>query len=72
VIVWQGTLPTDTVQVVRFQVTPAISASGTLSLSPVIMNTAWLTDTVYGRGVSATTIVNGWHVYLSLMMRGYP
>jgi hypothetical protein len=37
-----------------------------------IVNTAWLTDTEYGRSVAATVIVNGWHVYLPLVMRQSP
>ena len=65
----QGTLPTDTVQVVRFQVTPGITGTEALSLSQPIVNTAWLTDTERGWTVSATVIVNGWRVYLSLAVK---
>jgi len=71
-IVWQGTLPTDTVQVVRFQVTPGITGTGALSLSQPIVNTAWLTDTYSGFGVSATVIVNGQRIYLPLVLRQSP
>jgi hypothetical protein len=71
-IVWQGTLPTDTVSIACFQVTPRISATGVLSLSPAIINTAWLTDTEYGRSVSATVIVNGSRAYLPQTMRQVP
>jgi hypothetical protein len=71
-IVWKGTLPTSTVSIARFQVTPRISATGVLSLSPAIVNTAWLTDTGYGRSVSATVIVNGSRVYLPQTMRQVP
>jgi hypothetical protein len=68
-IVWEGVLPTDTVGTVRFQVTPGITGSGSLDLSSPIVNTAWLTDTDSGLGVSATSIVNGWHFYLPLILR---
>ncbi len=70
-IVWQGVLPTDTVQVIRFQVTPGITGTGSLSLSPPIINTAWLTDTENDRGVSAAVIVNGRRVYLPLVVRNH-
>jgi uncharacterized repeat protein (TIGR01451 family) len=68
-VLWKGTLPTDTVEVIRFQVTPGITGTGSLSLSLPIVNTAWLTATESGRSVSATVIVNGWHLYLPLMLR---
>jgi uncharacterized repeat protein (TIGR01451 family) len=70
--VWQGTLPTGTVEIIRFQVTPGITGTGSLSLALPIVNTAWLTDTVYGRSVSSTVIVNGWRVYLPLVIRQSP
>jgi hypothetical protein len=54
---------------VRFQVTPGVTGTGSLSLSLPIVNTAWLTDTHSGWSISATTIVNGRRVYLPLMMR---
>jgi hypothetical protein len=60
VVSWVGDLPGDAVQTVRFQVTSQMADTGTLSLSPPIMNTAWLTDTDRGFSVSATVIVNGW------------
>ena len=60
---------TDTVQVVQFQVTPGITDTGSLLLSPPIVNTAWLIDTEIGLGVSATSIVNGLHQYLPLVVR---
>jgi hypothetical protein len=66
-VVWQGTLPTDTVQVIRFQATPGITGTEALSLSLPIVNTAWVTDTESGRSVSATVIVNGWRFYLPLI-----
>jgi len=66
-ILWQGTLPTDTVQTVRFQVTPGITGTAVLSLSQPIVNTAWLADTQDSRSVSATVIVNGSHIYLPLI-----
>ncbi len=67
--VWQGTLPTDTVQTIRFQVTSSITGTEALSLSPPIVNTAWLTDTESGWSISATVVVNVWHIYLPLTMR---
>lgn len=69
-IIWQGTLPTDSVQVIGFQVTPGITGTvGSLSLALPIINTAWLTDTQSGASVSATTIVNGWRTYLPVAIR---
>ncbi len=68
-ILWEGTLPTDTVEVIRFQVTPGITGTGSLSLSLPIINTAWLTATESGRSVSSRVVVNGWHIYLPLVMR---
>ncbi|MDY7080602.1 MAG: hypothetical protein SXV54_27285 [Chloroflexota bacterium] len=68
-IVWEGTLPTDTVQTIRFRVTPGITGTGSLSLSFPIVNTAWLTCTESGRSVSALAIVNGRRVYLPLVVR---
>jgi hypothetical protein len=66
---WQGTTPTDTAQVIRFQVTAGITGTGSLSLSLPIVNTAWLTDTESGWSVSATVIVNGYYLYLPLILR---
>jgi hypothetical protein len=71
-VVWEGTLSTNTVQVVRFQVTPGITGTEALSLSLPIINTAWLTVTAGAesdRSISATVIVNGWRVYLPLALR---
>jgi hypothetical protein len=68
-ITWQGTLPTDTASLLRFQVTPGVSGTGSLSLLLPIANTAWLTDTQNGRGVSATAIVNGQRIYLPCVVR---
>jgi hypothetical protein len=68
-ILWQGTLPTATVQTIRFQVTPGITGTGSLLLAPPIVNTAWLTDTDNDRSVLDTVIVNGRHVYLPLIVR---
>lgn len=53
----------------RFQVTPGITGTGSLSLAQPIANTAWMTDTENGASVSATVIVNGWHTYLPLVLR---
>ncbi len=67
---WQGTLPTDTVQVIRFQVTTGITGTaGSLALP--IVNTAWLTDTENGRVISDMVIVNGKRVYLPLALRHF-
>lgn len=66
-IVWQGTLPTDSVPTVRFQVARGITGTGSLDLAPAIINTAWLTDIENTRAVSATVIVNARHVYLPLI-----
>jgi hypothetical protein len=68
-IMWQGILPTDTVQVVHFMVIPSATVTSGQSLSPVIINTAWLTDTEYNRTVSAISIINGWYLYLPLVRR---
>jgi hypothetical protein len=57
---WVGSLPHGSVQMVRFQLTPGITSTGSLSLSAPILNSAWLTDTERGFSVSATVIVNGW------------
>jgi uncharacterized repeat protein (TIGR01451 family) len=71
-ILWQGTLPTDTVEVIRFQVTPGITGTGSLSLSLPIVNTAWLTVTAgveSGRSISDKVIVNAYRTYLPLILR---
>jgi hypothetical protein len=68
-VVWEGTLPTDTVEVIQFQVTRGITGTGSLSLSLPIVNTAWLTDTESGWSVSDTVIVNGRHIYLPVILR---
>lgn len=68
-VTWQGTLPTDAAQVIRFQVTPDTTGSEAMALSQPIVNTAWLTDTDSGKRVSATVIVNGWRAHMPLMMR---
>jgi hypothetical protein len=71
-VVWNGTLPTDTVRTLHFRVTPGITGTGSLDLSQPIVNTAWLTATESGRVVWASAIVNGWHAYLPLAMRATP
>jgi hypothetical protein len=71
-VLWQGTLPADMTAGIGFQVTPGITGTGSLSLAPPIVNTAWLTDTVYGRSVWSTVIVNGRHAYMPLLMRQSP
>ena len=67
-IIWQGTLPTDKVAAISYQVTPGITGTGSVSLSLPIVNTVWLTDTRYNKSVSAMNIVNGWPVYLPLIL----
>lgn len=67
-VTWQGTLPTDTLQI-RFQVMPGMTGTASLLLSPPIVNTAWLTDVESGVGVSARVIVNSQNVFLPLVMR---
>jgi hypothetical protein len=71
-VTWAGTLPTDAVTTIHFQVTPHITGSVPLSLTPPIVNTAWLTDAQYGRNISATVIVNARRVYLPLVQRHIP
>ncbi len=68
-VVWKGTLPTGTVSTIRFQVTPGVTGTGSLVLAAHIINTAWLTDTEYGRSRRATVIVNGDRLYLPLTIR---
>jgi uncharacterized repeat protein (TIGR01451 family) len=71
-VVWQGRLPTDTLHTVRFQVTRGITGPGSLDLSVLIVNTAWLTDTDSGWTISAMAIVNGWPYYMPLVLRQSP
>jgi hypothetical protein len=68
-VLWQGTLCADAAQIVRFQVTPGVTGTGSLSLARPIANTAWMTDTENGASVSATAIVNGRRTYLPLGLR---
>ncbi|MBN1887779.1 MAG: hypothetical protein JW850_07300 [Thermoflexales bacterium] len=76
-ITWQGILPTDavgsmptdTLELVRFQSTRGITTEGPLNLSLPIVNTAWLTDTENGTSIRATVIANGYRLYLPLVMR---
>lgn len=69
-IVWQGMLVSDTVQTVRFQVTPITGTPG--KIVPPIVNTATLTDLTYDKHSLATAIVNGYHLYLPLLIRQSP
>lgn len=66
-VLWQGTLSTDTVALIHFQVTPGLTGTGSLSLALPIVNTAWMTNLETGRSISATVIANAVHVYLPLM-----
>ncbi|MBN1887776.1 MAG: carboxypeptidase regulatory-like domain-containing protein [Thermoflexales bacterium] len=72
-ITWQGILPgsmpTDTLGLIRFQATRGITTAGSLNLSLPIVNTAWLTDTENGTYVRATAIVNGYRLYMPFVMR---
>jgi uncharacterized repeat protein (TIGR01451 family) len=61
-IVWHGILPTDTSQIVSFQVT--LTLSGT-----PLANTAWLTDVASRVVVSSTAIVNARRQYLPVVWR---
>lgn len=65
---WQGTLISDTVQTIQFQVTPIQEIEGFLLSAPIV-NTAWLTDVASNKGVSATVIVNSQRFYLPVMMQ---
>lgn len=66
-VLWQGTLLTDTAQVIRFQVVPGVSGTGSLDLAPPIVNAAWLTDVQSGKSAVATVVVNGYRFYLPLV-----
>ncbi len=68
-ILWEGRPPTDTVSTVNFQVTFELSGTGWPSSTLAVVNIAWLTDMESGQNVSATAIVNGWRVYLPVVMR---
>lgn len=68
-IVWEGALLADTSDTVRFQVTPFMTGTDTLSLAPPILNKAWLTDTRSGSVVWDSIIVNARYSYLPLAMR---
>lgn len=66
-IVWQGSLYTvPTTITYQVSLTDTI---GSLTPTPTIISTAWLTDTAYSKVISVTTIVNGEYVYLPLLMR---
>jgi len=65
-ILWQGTLPTATAQIIQFQATANISDT---TPPTVIYNAAWLTDTLMARSVSAASIVNGYRMYVPLVNR---
>ncbi len=68
-IVWDGTLPTKTVGTVQFQATLGITGEDSMHLAPLIINTAWLTVTEMGYGLSASAIVNPLAIYLPLVLR---
>lgn len=60
-ILWQGTL-TDTLQTIRFQV--LVANSGDPASTPLVTNTALLSDPEHGRRASALAILNGWNIYI--------
>ncbi len=66
-ILWQGTL-SDTSQTFEFKVVPTVGLIGDPDLSIPIVNSAWLTDTVYPRAAFEMIIVNGWHQYLPVVL----
>jgi len=68
-VLWAGTLPLSAASQISFQVIPDMTGTLTLQLAPTIVNTAWLTDMVYGRHVSATAIVNGLRLYLPIILQ---
>lgn len=68
-ITWQGSLLTDTVQTISYQVTVNTGGPETAAGLPFVANTAWLTDTVHGTGVSAAVFVNGSEAYLPVIGR---
>jgi uncharacterized repeat protein (TIGR01451 family) len=57
-VVWQGVLPTDAAQEVSFRVAVDVGGTGSLSLLVPIVNTAWLTSTESGVGVSDSVSVS--------------
>jgi hypothetical protein len=63
-IEWQGALPIEGALVVHFEASAVAGGA--------IVNTAWLSDTLYGSGVSATAVVNGGREYLPLILRLAP
>ncbi len=63
-ITWQGSLLTDTVQTISYQVTVSNGGPETAAGLPLVANTAWLTDTAHGTGASSTVFVNGSAAYL--------
>jgi hypothetical protein len=65
-VVWEGALPTGVAPEVRFQVTPDVTFVKSLSLPLTVVNTAWLTDTAYGRSVSSAATVVVMPPFLSL------
>lgn len=66
-VLWQGSLPTNTLPIISFQVTLTNTDSLSSSL-PAILNTVWLTDTEYGNNTQAFILVNGVQTYLPLTM----
>jgi hypothetical protein len=67
-VLWQGLMPTDTIQVVSFQVTVDVPGLDPLELAPSIYNTAVMTDTERELSISSTAVVNRF-VYLPIIAR---
>jgi hypothetical protein len=57
-IVWQGVLTSEAAQEVSFQVLVDAGGTGSLTLHTPIVNTAWLTSTASGTGVSDSVSVD--------------
>jgi hypothetical protein len=66
-VLWQGIMPTDTIQVVSFQVTVDVPGLASLELAPSIYNTAVMTDVARGLSLSSTAVVNKF-VYLPVVV----
>jgi uncharacterized repeat protein (TIGR01451 family) len=66
-VIWEGTLPSNTTQAIHFQVIANGIDTGSLSLP--IVNTAWLSDTDNSRSILATVIINGFKLYLPVLLK---
>lgn len=68
-IYWQGTLP-GTLQTIQFQV--MVDNSGDPASTPLVTNTAWLSDPEHDSSTSAFAILNGWRAYNPMIVQNYP